>query len=243
MACSPTTGPSIISGGVAITNVYNQTVINNTNVTRTSFNGGTGGTAVQLTYKKQAAAHGNTWPRPPCKLSTSKRRAPTGGCWQPKTMAIRRSRRHPGRPSSPAQRCCRCPGSRSRSCDHAYFDAGRRQASRDQQASRGQQISSRPTNLLAKPPENKPLEANRAQRPTNLLETSRLKATSSIPRSITQQPRPKPRAPAPTTRAEGCCDRATAQARRRRHRRAASYRRVRPAPALHPVAAVHPART
>jgi hypothetical protein len=32
-----------IFGGVAITNVYNKTVINNTTITRVSFNGGTGG--------------------------------------------------------------------------------------------------------------------------------------------------------------------------------------------------------
>src|SRR5258707_6626455 len=44
-------------GGVSITNVYSQTVINNTNVTRTSFNGGTGGTTVQPTPQEQAAAH------------------------------------------------------------------------------------------------------------------------------------------------------------------------------------------
>ncbi|WP_156438574.1 hypothetical protein [Bradyrhizobium valentinum] len=30
-------------GGVAITNVHNKTVINNTTITRVSFNGGTGG--------------------------------------------------------------------------------------------------------------------------------------------------------------------------------------------------------
>jgi len=42
-------------GGVSITNVYSQTVINNTNVTRTSFNGGTGGTTVQPTPQEQAA--------------------------------------------------------------------------------------------------------------------------------------------------------------------------------------------
>lgn len=46
-------------GGVAVTNVYNQTVVNNntTNITRTSFNGGTGGTTVQPTPQEQAFAH------------------------------------------------------------------------------------------------------------------------------------------------------------------------------------------
>lgn len=43
-------------GGVSVTNVYNKTVINNVNVTRVSFNGGTGGTAVQPTAQEQAAA-------------------------------------------------------------------------------------------------------------------------------------------------------------------------------------------
>ena len=43
-------------GGVTITNVYNKTVINNTSVTRVSFNGGTGGTALQPTPQEQAAA-------------------------------------------------------------------------------------------------------------------------------------------------------------------------------------------
>jgi hypothetical protein len=43
-------------GGVHITNVYNQTVVVN-NVTRVSFNGGTGGTAAQPTPQEQAAAH------------------------------------------------------------------------------------------------------------------------------------------------------------------------------------------
>jgi hypothetical protein len=42
-------------GGVAITNVYNKTVINNTTITRVSFNGGTGGTTAQLTPQEQAA--------------------------------------------------------------------------------------------------------------------------------------------------------------------------------------------
>jgi len=45
-------------GGVAVTNVYNQTIVNNTtNITRTSFNGGTGGTTVQPTPQEQAFAH------------------------------------------------------------------------------------------------------------------------------------------------------------------------------------------
>jgi YXWGXW repeat-containing protein len=44
-------------GGVTIVNVYNKTVINNTTVTRTSFNGGSGGTAAQPTPQEQAAAH------------------------------------------------------------------------------------------------------------------------------------------------------------------------------------------
>ena len=43
-------------GGVTITNVYNKTVINNTSVTRVSFNGGSGGTAAQPTPLEQAAA-------------------------------------------------------------------------------------------------------------------------------------------------------------------------------------------
>jgi WXXGXW repeat (2 copies) len=44
-------------GSVSITNVYNQTVINNTSVTRVSFNGGSGGTTTQPTPQEQAAAH------------------------------------------------------------------------------------------------------------------------------------------------------------------------------------------
>jgi hypothetical protein len=47
-------------GGVAITNVYNKTVIINTNAPRTSFNGGTGGTAAQPTPQEQVAAPTNT---------------------------------------------------------------------------------------------------------------------------------------------------------------------------------------
>ena len=43
-------------GSISITNVYNQTVISNTSVTRVSFNGGTGGTAAQPTPQEQAAA-------------------------------------------------------------------------------------------------------------------------------------------------------------------------------------------
>ncbi|SFL41078.1 YXWGXW repeat-containing protein [Bradyrhizobium sp. NFR13] len=44
-------------GGVAVTNVYNQTIVNNTtNITRVSFNGGTGGTTAQPTPQEQAAA-------------------------------------------------------------------------------------------------------------------------------------------------------------------------------------------
>jgi WXXGXW repeat (2 copies) len=44
-------------GNVHITNVYDKTVMNNTTVTRVSFNGGTGGTAAQPTSQEQAWAH------------------------------------------------------------------------------------------------------------------------------------------------------------------------------------------
>ncbi|MDR3463049.1 MAG: YXWGXW repeat-containing protein, partial [Beijerinckiaceae bacterium] len=44
-------------GGVSITNVYSQTVINNTTITRTSFNGGAGGIVAQPTPQEQAVAH------------------------------------------------------------------------------------------------------------------------------------------------------------------------------------------
>src|SRR5262245_27930075 len=43
-------------GGVHITNVYNQTVINNVNVTNVSFNGGAGGTTVKATPQQLAVA-------------------------------------------------------------------------------------------------------------------------------------------------------------------------------------------
>jgi len=44
-------------GSTTITNVYNKTVINNTNATNVSYNGGTGGTTAQPTPQEQAAAH------------------------------------------------------------------------------------------------------------------------------------------------------------------------------------------
>src|SRR5712671_3245340 len=44
-------------GSVNITNVYNKTVINNTNVTNVSFNGGAGGTAARATPQELAAAN------------------------------------------------------------------------------------------------------------------------------------------------------------------------------------------
>src|SRR5258708_2563246 len=44
-------------GGVSITNVYNQTLINNNKVTKTSFHRGTRGTTVQPTPQKHAPAH------------------------------------------------------------------------------------------------------------------------------------------------------------------------------------------
>jgi hypothetical protein len=43
-------------GGVTITNTYNKTVINNTSVTRVSFNGGTGGTTARPTPQQMAFA-------------------------------------------------------------------------------------------------------------------------------------------------------------------------------------------
>jgi len=43
-------------GGTRITNVYNKTVVVNSNVTRVSFNGGTGGTTAQPTPQEQAVA-------------------------------------------------------------------------------------------------------------------------------------------------------------------------------------------
>jgi YXWGXW repeat-containing protein len=44
-------------GGVHITNVYNKTVINNVNVTKVSFNGGTGGTNTKPTQQELAAVN------------------------------------------------------------------------------------------------------------------------------------------------------------------------------------------
>ena len=44
-------------GSVRITNVYNKTVINNTTITKVSFNGGAGGTTARPTAVEQAAAH------------------------------------------------------------------------------------------------------------------------------------------------------------------------------------------
>jgi hypothetical protein len=43
-------------GSVHITNVYNETVVNNINVTRVSYNGGNGGLAARATPQEQAAA-------------------------------------------------------------------------------------------------------------------------------------------------------------------------------------------
>jgi hypothetical protein len=43
-------------GSVRITNVYSQTIVNNTSVTRVSVNGGPGGTTVQPTPQEQVAA-------------------------------------------------------------------------------------------------------------------------------------------------------------------------------------------
>jgi len=44
-------------GGTHITNVYNQTVVNNTTINRVAFNGGTGGTMVRPTAQQVAFAH------------------------------------------------------------------------------------------------------------------------------------------------------------------------------------------
>jgi hypothetical protein len=44
-------------GSVRVTNVYNETVVNNVNVTRVSYNGGKGGLTAQSTPQEQAAAH------------------------------------------------------------------------------------------------------------------------------------------------------------------------------------------
>src|ERR1700738_1212378 len=70
-------------GGVAITNVYNKTVINNTTVTRVSFNGGAGGTKAQPTPQEEAVAHEQHVAPPRRKLNTSMRQAPTRRCSPP----------------------------------------------------------------------------------------------------------------------------------------------------------------
>jgi WXXGXW repeat (2 copies) len=44
-------------GGVHVTNVYNQTVVNNTYINRTSYNGGQGGLAARATPQEEAFAH------------------------------------------------------------------------------------------------------------------------------------------------------------------------------------------
>ena len=56
-ACSPTIGRPTISAASTSPISTNQTVIVNNNVTRVSFNGGSGGTTAQPTAQQQAAAH------------------------------------------------------------------------------------------------------------------------------------------------------------------------------------------
>jgi len=46
-----------VGGGVHITNVYNQTVVNNVTVNRVSFNGGSGGIQARATPAEEQAAH------------------------------------------------------------------------------------------------------------------------------------------------------------------------------------------
>ena len=76
-------------GGVHITNVYNQTVVVN-NVTRVSFNGGTGGTTAQATPQQLAAAHEHHVP--PTTLQTQHQRTASTN------PALRASENH-GRPT------------------------------------------------------------------------------------------------------------------------------------------------
>jgi hypothetical protein len=67
-------------GGVSITNVYNKTVIVNNNVSRTSFNGGAGGTTVRPTAKsKPSRMSGMCRPRPD-RSNTKRPRARTSRC-------------------------------------------------------------------------------------------------------------------------------------------------------------------
>ena len=60
MECLPTIRTVNNFGSVTITNVYSKTVIVDTNVTRVSFNGGTGGTTARATPQEQAARASST---------------------------------------------------------------------------------------------------------------------------------------------------------------------------------------
>ena len=76
-------------GGTHITNIYNQTtvndrtIVNNTNVSRVSFNGGRGGTTARPSAAEQAVEHDNMLRRPISRHVTSKPRAPIADCCRP----------------------------------------------------------------------------------------------------------------------------------------------------------------
>src|SRR5438552_3757305 len=89
-------------GSVTVTNVYNKTVINN-NITRVSFNGGTGGVTAQPTPQSRLLRKITTLLLRPRRPSSNILRARTERCSPPRTTAARQSLRQPSRASSPAR--------------------------------------------------------------------------------------------------------------------------------------------
>ena len=92
-------------GGVAVTNVYNQTIVNNTtNITHGSVSTAALAAQPRNPRRRSRPPRANrTSRRLPCKPSTNISRAPTERCSRPKIMAIRRLRRLPSRVNSPAK--------------------------------------------------------------------------------------------------------------------------------------------
>ena len=90
-------------GSVTIANVYSKTVIVNTNATRASFNGGTGGTTAQPTPQEQAAAHEQHVAVTPAQTQQQKMASTDRICSPPKTTVSPRLRQPPSRASLPAR--------------------------------------------------------------------------------------------------------------------------------------------
>ncbi|SIO64303.1 YXWGXW repeat-containing protein [Bradyrhizobium erythrophlei] len=222
-------------GGVSITNVYSQTVINNTNVTRTSFNGGTGGTTVQPTPQEQAAAHEQhvaptaVQTQHQQTASTNRALLASENHGHPAIAATSRPAEFTGKGVVAAREAKPGPATAP-----ITTPAGAKPLATNKPLETNKSLGTNKSPGANKPPENKPLETNRAPETNKPLGNKPLESNQQHTTLNNAAPA-KPPKPAVTARPPKPAVAAVAAPQKPPPHAAA------PTPAPHPVAAARPA--